>query len=101
VNHSWAAGRKACRPQGLFFLALGLFLDFHDLDAVVRAAIGADVVRHVRFVALWARHELPGLERQVATPAIAAALLNLSFRKSTHWENSFQINRFASVSEVD
>jgi hypothetical protein len=55
----------------------------------------------MRFVALWARHKLLGLECQVAAPAIAPALLNLSLRKSTHWENSFRINRFASVGEAD
>jgi len=88
--------QKSFGSKCLFFLALALFLDFNDFYAVIGAAIGAHVVRHVRLVALRARHELPGLERQVAAPAIAAPLLNLSLRKSTHWKNSFHVNRFAS-----
>jgi hypothetical protein len=84
----------------LFLLALGLFLDLDHLNAVVRAAVRANVVRQMRLFALRARHKLPGLERQVATAAIAAALLNLSLWKSAHRTNSFQINRFASVCEA-
>ena len=43
--------RRSSEPsQGLslFFLALGFIFDLDDLDAVVRAASGADVMRHVR-----------------------------------------------------
>ncbi len=74
------------KSSSLFFLALGFVFDFDDLNAVVRAAGEADVMRQAKFLALRAHHELLRLERQMAAPAIAGALLDLSFRKSTHWE---------------
>jgi hypothetical protein len=49
------------------------------------------MMRQVEFFALRAHHELPGLERQVAAAAIAGTLLNLSLRKSTHWEKLLSI----------
>ena len=48
-------------------------------------------MRQVEFLALRAHHELPGLERQVAAAAVAGTLLNLSLRKSTHWEKLLSI----------
>jgi len=79
-NSNLAKAGEPSQGSSLFFLALGFIFDGDDFNAVVRAAGGADVMRQVEFLALRAHYELPGLERQMTAPAIAGALLDLSFR---------------------
>jgi hypothetical protein len=54
-------------------------LDFNDVNALVAATRGADLVRQAQLMAFGAGHQIPGPERMMATPVAFPALAKLSF----------------------